>query len=130
MYDLWHIAWNIPGRIKTGNMSKSISGKSFEKEVKEAKTLSLVQFKAEWSGACQIIAPVYEELARHYQGTANFFITDIETDDSLEKEYGVNEVPTILFFKDGIIIDHSIGLTSKNTLIEKIENALTTIQNQ
>ena len=119
----------ITFHIKTIKRSRKIDQKNFKNEVIESIELAIVQFKSEWSGACQIIAPVYEELARHYEGTANFFITDIETDTSLEKEYGICEVPTILFFKDGIIIDHSIGLTSKNTLIEKIENALTSFQN-
>jgi thioredoxin 1 len=106
-------------------MPRKIDQKNFKNEVIESMELAIVQFKSEWSGACQIIAPLYEELAKHYKGSANFFVSDIEVNTSLEKEFGIQEVPTILFFKHGEIIDFSIGLISKNTLIAKIENALT-----
>ena len=106
-------------------MPRKIDQKNFKHEVIESIELAIVQFKSEWSGACQIIAPVYEELAKHYKGHAKFFVSDIEVNTSFEKEFGIHEVPTILFFKSGEIIDYSIGLISKNTLIAKIENALT-----
>lgn len=106
-------------------MPRKIDKRNFNNEVIESIELAIVQFKSEWSGACQIIAPVYEELARHYKGSAKFFVSDIEVNTSLEKEFGIHEVPTILFFKSGKIIDYSIGLISKNKLIAKIENALT-----
>jgi thioredoxin 1 len=105
-------------------MPKTIDQENFKYEVIESRSLSIVQFKSDWNGACQIIAPVYEELARHYEGTAKFFTTDIETETTLEKEYGIHELPTFLFFKSGSIVDYAIGLTPKNILISKIENAL------
>ena len=92
--------------------------------------LSLVQFKTEWSGACQIIAPVYEELSKCYNGIADFFSIDVEQEAGMEKEFGVQEFPTILFFKNGKLVDHVIGLTPKNLLITKIENALATTRIQ
>lgn len=109
-------------------MHRIINQKDFRNEIAGSIALNIVQFKSEWSGACQIMVPVYEELARHYEGAANFFIADIEPGSPLEKEYGIHEVPTILFFKDGAIIDYSIGLTSKKALILKIENALSNYQ--
>jgi thioredoxin 1 len=105
-------------------MSRTIGKTQFKKEVMESTHLSLVQFKTEWSGACQIIAPVYEELSKCYNGIADFFSIDVEKEAGMEKEFGVQEFPTILFFKNGELIDHVIGLTPKNILITKIENAL------
>ena len=107
-------------------MSKTIGKAQFKKEVMEGGSghLSLVQFKTEWSGACQIIAPVYEELSKCYTGVANFFSIDVEQEAGAEKEFGVSELPTILFYKNGELIDHVVGLTPKNALIIKIENAL------
>jgi thioredoxin 1 len=105
-------------------MSRTIGKTQFKKEVMESTHLSLVQFKTEWSGACQIIAPVYEELSKCYSGIADFFSIDVEQEAGMEKEFGVQELPTILFFKNGELIDHVIGLTPKNALITKIENAL------
>ena len=101
-----------------------ISKKEFGKEIIESMKLSLVQFKLDWSGACQIISPIYEELAGSYKGQVNFFTVDVEMESGLEDEYGVMELPTILFFRGGKIIDHVRGLVPRNVLISKIENAL------
>ena len=105
-------------------MNRSISRKEFEKEVIDNHSLALVQFKIEWSGACQIISPIYEELAASYKGLASFYTVDVETEKGLDSEYGIQELPTILFFKSGRVIDHICGLTPKNVMISKIENAL------
>ena len=83
-----------------------------------------MQFRADWSGACHILSPVFEDLCSFYQGIVNFFSIDVEQEAGVEKEFGVQEFPTILFFKNGELVDHVIGLTPKNTLIAKIENAL------
>ncbi len=101
-----------------------ISKNEFRKNVINSLGLSLVQFKLEWSGACQIISPIYEELATSYNGQVNFFTVDVEKEKGLDEEYGVMELPTILFFKSGKVIDHVTGLTPKNVMIRKIENAL------
>src|SRR6516165_8620493 len=102
-------------------MNKEINKTEFIKEVVQSMTLSLVQFKTEWKAACQIVSMIYDDLAKSYNGCANFFTVNIEEDKSLGKEYGVNEIPTILFFKNGKIIDYATGLIPKNVLITKIE---------
>ena len=113
----------VKDKIET-NMNTMISKKDFKKEVIDSLSLSLVQFKTEWSGACQIISPMYEELASSYAGQANFFTVDVEKEKGIDNEYGVMEIPTILFFKSGKVIDHVTGLTPKNVMIGKIELAL------
>lgn len=105
-------------------MNQLISRTDLRKEVANSNGLSIVQFRKEWNGACQIIAPIYEELAKSYKGQAKFFTIDVEKETGIDLEYGVMEIPTILFFKDGEIIDHVTGLTPKNIMITKIENAL------
>jgi thioredoxin 1 len=105
-------------------MNRKISKKEFKKEVIEDMSLSLVQFTIEWSGACQIISPMYEELASSYNGQAKFFTIDVEKETGIDDEYGVMELPTILFFRSGKVIDHVKGLAPKNVVIGKIENAL------
>jgi thioredoxin 1 len=107
-------------------MNRMISKQDFKKEVIDSLSLSLVQFRKEWNGACQIISPMYEELANSYRGQAKFFTVDVEKETGIDNEYGVMEIPTILFFKSGKIIDHVTGLTPKNIVISKIENALST----
>ena len=101
-----------------------ITQKNFKKEVLESMTLSLVQFKTEWRGSCQILSMIYDDLAKSYNGVANFYTVDFENETGLVNEYGVIEAPTILFYKEGKLVDHTIGLIPKNVLISKIENAL------
>ncbi|MEO6454640.1 MAG: thioredoxin domain-containing protein [Ginsengibacter sp.] len=110
-------------------MSAEITDTQFKKEVLENSYLSLVHFKKEWNGACQIIAPIFEDLTKSYKSIVKFFTVDIDTQKIIATEFGISETPSILFFKKGEIIDHSIGLISKNDLIAKIENALTESKN-
>jgi len=102
-----------------------ISKTDFRKEVIGSPNLTLVHFKKEWNGACQIISPIYEELAKSYKGQANFFTVDVEKETGIDHDFGVAEFPTILFFRSGEVIDYVAGLTPKNVMITKIENALT-----
>ncbi len=106
-------------------MLKAVSKENFKKEVIENTNLSVVQFKKEWSGACLIIEPLYRDVAGSYNGAVNFYTVDVDEEKGLDTEYGVVDIPTILFFKSGEVIDHIIGLVSKNVLTEKVENAIT-----
>jgi thioredoxin 1 len=110
-------------------MNKQIGKTNFRQEVIESRALSLVQFKKEWNGASQIIEPVYNDLAKAYNGVVNFYTVDVEKEAGLDTEYGVMDIPTILFFKCGKVVDHAIGLTPKNILISKIEHAIATRSN-
>jgi thioredoxin 1 len=105
-------------------MLKAVSKETFKREVIENTGLSVVQFKKEWSGTCRIIEPAYRDLANSYNGVVNFYTVDADEEKELDTEYGIMEIPTILFFKSGKIIDHTIGLVSKNVLITKVENAI------
>ena len=106
-----------------------ISRNDFKMKVISSPTLSLVHFKKEWNGACQIISPIYEELAKSYNGQVNFFTVDVEKETGIDRDYGVVEFPTIPFFKSGEIIDYVAGLAPKNVMITKIETALTSAFN-
>jgi thioredoxin 1 len=108
-------------------MTTTLSKTNFQTALATTKNLSLVQFKTEWSGACQIIHQMCGELAKSYNGLVDFFQVDADTDKELQQAYGIQELPTILFFKSGHLIDHVAGLTSKNKLIAKIENALSSL---
>jgi thioredoxin 1 len=105
-------------------MNKTVNEMTFKKDVLESKRLVLVQFKKEWNGASQIIAPVYNDLGESYKEAAHFFTVDTEIEKGLAVEYGIIEIPTILFFRDGKVVDHVVGLTPKNDLVSKIEAAI------
>ncbi|HLK30818.1 MAG TPA: thioredoxin family protein [Puia sp.] len=104
--------------------------KNFSKSELNSKTLSIVHFTMEWNGASQIVSMIYDDLANSYNGSANFYTVNIEEEKALSKELGVMEIPTILFFRSGELIDHAVGLISKNALIAKIETALSNPNNK
>jgi thioredoxin 1 len=102
-----------------------MAGKSeLEKTIRANTALSLILFTTEWNGACQIVTMIFEELTRSYTSRINFIRVDQEKEAAIGRKYGISEVPAILFLKDGKVIDHTVGLISKNTLASKIEIAL------
>jgi thioredoxin 1 len=105
-------------------MLTELSGESFRHIMMTSKNLSIVQFKTEWNGACQIMEAMYLELSRTYKKQVNFFSVDAEKERSLYEQFGCKELPATLFFKKAELVDYAIGLTSRDILIAKIENAL------
>ena len=79
-------------------MIRNVSKINFKNEVVTNSQLSLVHFRKEWNGACQIISPIYEELSNSYKGQVTFFSVDVEQETGIDSDYGVTEIPTILFF--------------------------------
>lgn len=96
----------------------------FREDVLEKSGLSVVKFYADWSGTSQMMMPAFEQLADNYKTNARFFKVDIDNNPLLKETYGVMDLPTILFFYNGTIIDHVSGMISRNALIAKMENSL------
>lgn len=107
-------------------MNKVITKNNFKEQVLQNTGLSMVNFYAEWNGASQMMIPVYDQLASTYSSMINFYSVDIDNDPSLKDEYGIMELPTVLFFQNGAVVDHVAGMISKNAFIAKLENTLAT----
>ena len=105
-------------------MNKITDKKSFNEKLLSGPGLQVVKFYAEWSGPCQMMLPIYNELASMYNSAASFYRVDVEEAPLLKKELGVMEMPTILFYRNGVVIDFVTGLIPKNSLIAKLENVL------
>lgn len=84
------------------------------------KGVSMVDFWAPWCGPCRMIAPVIDELAAEFEGKANICKVNTDEQQDLAVKYGVRSVPTILFMKDGEIVDQVIGAQSKQAFADKI----------
>ncbi|ADG93655.1 thioredoxin [Arcobacter nitrofigilis DSM 7299] len=95
---------------------------NIEDTVKEG--VSLVDFWAPWCGPCRMIAPVIEQLAEEFEGKAKICKVNTEVEQDLTVKYEIRSIPTILFFKDGEIVDQLIGTTTKGALEEKINKYL------
>jgi len=83
----------------------------------------VVDLWAEWCGPCRMIGPIIEELAHEYEGQVAIGKMDVDENSDVPAEYGIRNIPTILFFKDGKLVEKQVGATSRADLQAKI-NAL------
>lgn len=84
----------------------------------------LVDFWAPWCGPCRMIAPVIEELAEEFDGKAKICKVNTDEEQDLAVAHGIRSIPTILFFKDGEVVDQMVGASSKQVLADKLNSLL------
>jgi len=89
-----------------------------------AEGVSVVDFWAPWCGPCRMIAPVIEELAEEYEGRAKICKVNTDEEQEIAVKFGIRSIPTILFFKDGEIVDQMIGAAGKDVFTQKIDALL------
>jgi len=84
----------------------------------------VVDFWAEWCGPCRMVGPIVEELAAEYDGKVVIGKMDVDNNVDTPTEYGIRNIPTVLFFKDGKVVDKQIGATQKAVYTAKVEALL------
>jgi thioredoxin 1 len=94
---------------------------NFEAEVTQSQKPVLVDFWAEWCGPCKMIAPVLDEIAKEKGDSVKVGKIDIDKNQSLSFKYNVRAIPTLLFFKNGQVVDQVTGMTSKKDLLGRLE---------
>ncbi|NQY94960.1 MAG: thioredoxin [Campylobacteraceae bacterium] len=99
-----------------------LTNENFDTTVSEG--VSLVDFWAPWCGPCRMIAPVIEELAGDFEGKANICKVNTDEQQDLATKYGVRSIPTILFMKNGEIVDQMVGASSKQALTDKLNSII------
>jgi thioredoxin 1 len=105
-------------------MKNLISENTFKEQVMLKQGLHIVNFFAGWNGPSQMMLPVFAQLAESYNNRSGFYSVDIDKNPLLKAEYGIMELPTILFFDNGKLVDHISGIISKSDFIAKLENTL------
>ena len=86
--------------------------------------LSMVDFWAVWCGPCRIVAPIVEQLADEYAGKVTVGKLDVDSNQRTATQYNVRSIPTILFFKEGKVVDQVIGAVPRAALESKIKQHL------
>jgi len=104
-------------------MALVITDSNFDELLKSGKPL-VVDFWAEWCGPCKMIGPIVEDLSHEYEGKVTIGKLDVDENNDVTTRYGIRNIPTILFFKDGVQVDKQVGATQKSVMIQKIEALL------
>ncbi|NLA73993.1 MAG: thioredoxin, partial [Deltaproteobacteria bacterium] len=90
-----------------------VTDTSFDAEIVNADTPSMVDFWAEWCGPCKKVGPVVEELAGEYKGRVKIAKMDVDSNRETAAKYGIRNIPTLVFFKDGKVVNTIIGAQAK-----------------
>ncbi len=102
----------------------AVNDSNFETEVLTRDVPVVVDFWAEWCGPCKLIAPVLDELASEYDGKIQVAKLNVDENPTTSMKYQVRSIPTLLFFKNGEVVDQVIGTQSKGDLKKRFEAAL------
>lgn len=94
------------------------------KEIIESGKPVVIDFWAEWCGPCRMVSPIVEELAVEFSGKVEIGKMNVDENTNTPNDYGIRNIPTILFFKDGKLVDKQIGATPKASLKAKVEALL------
>ncbi|WP_321424926.1 thioredoxin [uncultured Bacteroides sp.] len=104
-------------------MALAITDNNFEELLQSGKPL-VIDFWATWCGPCKQIGPSIEELATEYQDKVTVGKCDIEENDDLVSKFGIRNVPTVLFIKNGEVVDKQVGAAAKSVFQAKIDSLL------
>ncbi len=101
-------------------MALEITDANFEELVLKSDKPVLVDFWAEWCGPCRMVGPVVEELSKEYEGKAVIGKVNVDNNSGISAKYGIRNIPTLLFFKNGEVVEKHVGVAAKSVLADKL----------
>ena len=104
-------------------MALEITDSNFQEILAEGKPV-VMDFWAPWCGPCKMVGPIIAELATEYEGKVIIGKCDVDENGDVAAEYGIRNIPTVLFFKNGELVDKQVGSAPKSAYVAKIEAIL------
>lgn len=104
-------------------MALEITDNNYKELLAEGKPV-VIDFWAPWCGPCKMVAPIIEELAAEYEGKVIIGKCDVDENSDMPVEFGIRSIPTVLFFKEGKLVDKQVGSAAKPNYVSKIEALL------
>ncbi len=105
-------------------MAIELTDANFEELVLKSDKPVMIDFWAEWCGPCRMVGPVVEEMSKEYEGKAIIGKVNVDHNPGLSGRFGIRNIPTILFLKNGEIVDKSVGAVPKTQLTDKLNKQL------
>jgi thioredoxin 1 len=105
-------------------MALEFTDSNFDELVMKSDKPVLVDFWAEWCGPCRMVGPVVEELASEYEGKAVIGKVNVDNNPNISAMFGIRNIPTLLFFKGGKLVDKQVGAVPKSVLDAKLKAQL------
>ena len=102
-------------------MALELTDQNFDEIVLQSDKPVIVDFWAEWCGPCRMVGPIVEEIGNDYEGKAVVGKLDVDSNPAITQKFGIRNIPTVLFFKNGEIADKQVGAVPKNNLVSKLE---------
>ena len=105
-------------------MALELTDQNFDEVVLQSDKPVIVDFWAEWCGPCRMVGPIVEEIGKDYEEKAVVGKLDVDSNPSITQKFGIRNIPTVLFFKNGEIADKQVGAVPKSNLVNKLEALL------
>lgn len=102
-------------------MALTLTDQNFKTEVLQSDKLAVIDFWAEWCGPCKAIGPIIEALSKEYAGKVVVGKVDVDTNMEVSMKYSVRNIPTVLFIKNGKVVDKQVGAAPKSVYENKIK---------
>ncbi len=102
-------------------MTVELTDANFDEIVLKATKPVLVDFWAEWCGPCRMVGPIVHDIAEEYGERAIIGKVDVDSNPEISAKFGIRNIPTILFFKDGVVADKQVGAVPKAQLANKLD---------